>query len=159
VTLVEWSLTRHYFVSSWTPRSVRQRLDRSAGMLSQASGAKCTKCKLELLGLIKIVRVFFGRKLNRRRSTPLPRISCRALWVQRTACGFLYGKQHTWTCSVLRGRKSGYPLSKNISKKGPRNCRSLGCAPPGFLLRSVGSSNYMRLSSPKGAHAAVSGAA
>jgi hypothetical protein len=25
-------------------------------------------------------------------------------------------------------RKSGYALSKNISKKGPRNCRSLGCA-------------------------------
>jgi hypothetical protein len=41
-------------------------------------------------------------------------------------------------------------------------CRAVGnpgCAPPGFLLRSVGSSNYMRLSSPKGAHAAVSGAA
>jgi hypothetical protein len=28
----------------------------------------------------------------------------------------------------------------------------------GFLLRSVGSSNYMRLSSPKGAHTAPSGA-
>jgi hypothetical protein len=46
--------------------------------------------------------------------------------------------------------------------RGPLWCRAVGnpgCAPPGFLLRSVGSSNYMRLSSPKGAHAAVSGAA
>ena len=78
---------------------------------------------------------------------------------RQRAGGRLYGKPHTWTCLVLRGRKSGYALSKNISKKGLRNCGSLGCAPPGFPLRSVGSSNYMRLSSPKGAHAAVSGAA
>jgi hypothetical protein len=29
---------------------------------------------------------------------------------------------------VQRGRKSGYARSKNISSKGPLNCRSLGCA-------------------------------
>ena len=29
------------------------------------------------------------------------------------------GKPHTWKLGVPRGRKSGYALSKNISRKGP----------------------------------------
>ena len=40
-----------------------------------------------------------------------------------------------------------------------RNCRSLHCAPPDFLLNLVGSANFMRLSLRKAAHAALSPAA
>src|SRR5882757_2557138 len=36
--------------------------------------------------------------------------------------------------------------SKNISRRGPRNCRSLGFAPPDFLLILVALANLMRLS-------------
>ena len=61
-------------------------------------------------------------------STALPRISCGTWWLWQTSCAFLYGKAHTLSCPVQRGRKSGYAPSKNISRKGPRNCRSLGCA-------------------------------
>jgi hypothetical protein len=46
-----------------------------------------------------------------------------------SACAFLHGKAHTRPCLVLRGRKSGYALSKNISTKGPLNSRSLHYAP------------------------------
>jgi uncharacterized membrane protein len=35
---------------------------------------------------------------------------------------------------------------KNISRKGPRNCRSLGFAPPDFLLILVALANLIRLS-------------
>jgi hypothetical protein len=65
-----------------------------------------------------------------------PRISCRAWWRWQASCGFLYGKPHTRPFLRQRSRKSGYALSKNISKKGPRNCRSLGC--PGFPVESDG---------------------
>jgi hypothetical protein len=54
-------------------------------------------------------------------------------------------------------RKSGYALSKNISKKGPRNCRSLGF--PGFPVELGVISELLRLSSMKAAHVAISGAA
>jgi hypothetical protein len=74
------------------------------------------------------------------------------------------------------------PLSKTISRNGPRNCRSLGFAPneqndfsisirywegetadssasPDFLLNLMALANFMRLSLLKGAHAALSSAA
>jgi hypothetical protein len=35
---------------------------------------------------------------------------------------------------------------KNISRTGPRNCRSLGFAPPDFLWELVALSHFMRLS-------------
>ena len=38
--------------------------------------------------------------------------------------------------SPPENRNSGYALSKNISRKGPRNCRSLGS--PGFPVESCG---------------------
>jgi hypothetical protein len=49
--------------------------------------------------------------------------------------------------------------SKNISKKGPRNCRSLHCATPDFLLTLVALVHFMRPSLRKGAHSALSSAA
>jgi hypothetical protein len=49
--------------------------------------------------------------------------------------------------------------SKNISRKGPRNCRSLRYATPNFLLRLVALMSFMRLSLMKAAHVALSGAA
>jgi hypothetical protein len=38
------------------------------------------------------------------------------------------------------------PLSFRVSRSGPRNRRSLGFAPPDFLLRLVALANFMRLS-------------
>jgi hypothetical protein len=61
-------------------------------------------------------------------STPQPRISCRSCGVGKHHAPFLKRKAHTRPCPVLRGRKSGYARSKNISTKGPRNRRSLGLA-------------------------------
>jgi hypothetical protein len=52
-----------------------------------------------------------------------------------------------------------YALSKNIPRKGPRNCRSLGYATPDFLLRLVALMSFMRLSLLKATHVALSGAA
>jgi len=49
--------------------------------------------------------------------------------------------------------------SKNISKRGPQNCRSLHCAPPDFLWNLVALMHFMRLSLQKGAYAALSSAA
>jgi hypothetical protein len=51
------------------------------------------------------------------------------------------------------------PLSKNIPRKGPQNCRSLRYATPNFLLRLVALMSFMRLSLMKAAHVALSGAA
>ena len=50
-------------------------------------------------------------------------------------------------------------LSKNISRKGPQNRRSLRYATPDFLLRLVALMSFMRLSLMKAAHVALSGAA
>src|ERR1700727_2993383 len=41
-------------------------------------------------------------------STALPRISCWTWWRCRNSCALLYGRAHTRTCLVQRGRKSGY---------------------------------------------------
>jgi hypothetical protein len=49
--------------------------------------------------------------------------------------------------------------SKNISKKGPRNCRSLHYAPPDFLWNLAALVQFMRPSLRKGAYAALSSAA
>ena len=49
--------------------------------------------------------------------------------------------------------------SKNISRRGPRNRRSLRYATPDFLLRLVALMSFMRLSLTKAAHVALSGAA
>jgi hypothetical protein len=53
----------------------------------------------------------------------------------------------------LRNRKSGLALSKNISTKGPLNCRSLGS--PDFLSSLVASVNLVRLSLEKAAYVVV----
>jgi hypothetical protein len=37
-------------------------------------------------------------------------------------------------------------IVENISRKGPRNCRSLGFAPPDFLWNLMALTNLMRLS-------------
>ena len=50
-------------------------------------------------------------------------------------------------------------LSKNISKKGPLNRRSLDCAPPDFLSRPVALRICMRLSLRRAAHVVVASSA
>jgi hypothetical protein len=50
-------------------------------------------------------------------------------------------------------------LSENIPKKDPLNRRSLGYAPPDFLLRFVALMDFMRLSLRKDAHVGLSCAA
>ena len=44
----------------------------------------------------------------------------------------------------LVGRQPMTAISKNISKKGPLNCRSLFCAPPDLLLRLMALMHFMR---------------
>jgi hypothetical protein len=65
-----------------------------------------------------------------RTSTPEIGAQPTRLNLRRTVfhCKVSVWNAHARPCPVLRGRKSGYALSKNISRKGPRNCRSLGCA-------------------------------
>jgi hypothetical protein len=48
---------------------------------------------------------------------------------------------------------------KNLSKRGPQNCRSLHYATPDFLLDFVALSQFMHPSLRKGAYAALSSAA
>jgi hypothetical protein len=48
---------------------------------------------------------------------------------------------------------------KNISMRGPLNCRSLGFAPPDFLLRVVALINFLRLSLRRVAYVVVSSSA
>jgi hypothetical protein len=43
-------------------------------------------------------------------------------------------------------KKRSPRFSKNISRKGPLNCRSLHCAPPDFLWNLVALVRFMRLS-------------
>jgi hypothetical protein len=52
-----------------------------------------------------------------------------------------------------------YVLSKNISRRGSRNRRSLHFAPPNFLWNLVALVHFMRPSLRKGAHVALSSAA
>jgi hypothetical protein len=49
--------------------------------------------------------------------------------------------------------------SKNISKRGPQNCRSLHYATPDFLWNLVALVHFMRPSLRKGADVVLSGAA
>jgi hypothetical protein len=55
-----------------------------------------------------------------------------------------------WTKNILNelalGRRAMGTLSKDISKRGRRNCRSLHFAPPDFLWELVALSHFMRLS-------------
>ncbi len=68
-----------------------------------------------------------SRPFSATHRTPLRRISCGGWWRWRTSCDFLYGKAHTRTFPVLRGRKSVCAQPEN-PKKDPLNRRSLGCA-------------------------------
>jgi hypothetical protein len=65
----------------------------------------------------------------------------------------------TERCALLGSWKSGSALSKNIPKKGPLNRRSLHCAPPDFLSRSVALISIMRFSLRKTAYVVVASSA
>ncbi len=60
---------------------------------------------------------------------------------------------------VGQGSVAATLRSKNISKRGPRNCRSLHYAIPDFLWNLVALSHFMRPSLRKDAHAALSSVA
>jgi hypothetical protein len=57
------------------------------------------------------------------------------------------------------GRSPMIPLSKNIPKTGPLNRRSLHCAPPDFLSRTVALIDFMRFPLRETAPEAVAGSA
>jgi hypothetical protein len=66
--------------------------------------------------------------------------------VVRHSCAPLLPAHNRHQSSPNPLQRPTFPLSFPVSRSGPRNRRSLGFAPPDFLLRLVALANFMRLS-------------
>jgi hypothetical protein len=79
--------------------------------LSLRKAAYVVVCECREVGnLGTLCRKNISRKAWEQQVPPLrsPQISCGTWWRWHTSCAFLYGKAHTWSLRVRRGRKSGY---------------------------------------------------